>query len=108
MLLRMRQQHPVVIKALRAALADEAQPWDGWRTAGTLVAFRPLVDTPWLAEAMQRREQDAAPAAEELQQHIQGYEAPEVQGSDVSALEDARAVIDRLRWATERIAEPQE
>src|SRR3954447_262958 len=48
MLLRMRQQHPVVIKALRGALEDRSQPWEGWRTAGTLVAFRPLVGTPWM------------------------------------------------------------
>src|SRR3954454_7987497 len=48
MLLRMRQQHPVVVTALRQALADEQQPWEGWRTAGTLIAFRPLSDTPWM------------------------------------------------------------
>ena len=42
MQLRMRQQHPVVVRALRAALEPHAQPWDSGRTAGTLVAFRPL------------------------------------------------------------------
>src|SRR4051794_32119758 len=108
MLLRMRQQHPVVIKALRAALADERQPWEGWRTAGTLVAFRPLVATPWMEEAIGRREQEAAAAAEELQQRINSYEAPEIQGDDVYDLEDARAVIDRLKWATERIEDLEE
>src|SRR5215212_1785314 len=46
MLLRMRQQHPVVVRALRAALDTAPQPWEGWRTAGTLVAFRPLAPTP--------------------------------------------------------------
>ena len=46
MLLRMRQQHPVVVRALRQALEDEPQPWDGWRTAGTLVVFRPLEPDP--------------------------------------------------------------
>ena len=46
MLLRMRQQHPVVVRALRAALAEEPQAWDGWRTAGTMVAFRPLAPDP--------------------------------------------------------------
>src|SRR6478752_6860954 len=42
MLLRMRQQHPVVVRALKAAIEPEVQPWEGWRTAGTLVIFRPL------------------------------------------------------------------
>ena len=46
MLMRMRQQHPVVVRALRQALETEPQPWDGWRTAGTLVAFRPLESDP--------------------------------------------------------------
>ena len=41
MLLRMRQQHPVVVRALKQALEPVAQPWEGWRTAGTLVVFRP-------------------------------------------------------------------
>ncbi|MEA2293123.1 MAG: phosphoserine phosphatase RsbU/P [Solirubrobacteraceae bacterium] len=108
MLMRMRQQHPVVITALRQALADERQPWEGWRTAGTLIAFRPLVPTPWMEDAMARREADAAAAEEELQSRIQMYEAPDVQGTDVYDLEDARAVIDRLKWATERIEDLEE
>src|SRR5919199_629438 len=69
MLLRMRQQHPVVIRALRAALAEEPQPWDGWRTAGTLVAFRPLEPTPWMEEELAAREarrQAADAEAEEM------------------------------------------
>jgi PAS domain S-box-containing protein len=108
MLLRMRQQHPVVITALRQALADQQQPWEGWRTAGTLIAFRPLGPTPWMEAAMARREAEAAAAEEELQSRIQMYESPEVQGTDVYDLEDARAVIDRLKWATERIEDLEE
>src|SRR4051794_38932480 len=34
MLLRMRQQPPVVVRALSKALESEPQPWEGWRTAG--------------------------------------------------------------------------
>src|SRR5690349_17695900 len=108
MLMRMRQQHPVVMTALRGALADVQQPWEGWRTAGTLIAFRPLEPTPWMDAAMVRREQEAAQAEEELQSRIQMYEAPVVQGTDVYDLEDARAVIDRLKWATERIEDLEE
>ena len=52
MLMRMRQQHPVVVRALRQALEAEPQPWDGWRTAGTLVAFRPTQPTPWVEEEL--------------------------------------------------------
>src|ERR1700754_2034116 len=48
MLLRMRQQHPVVVRALKQALEPVAQPWEGWRTAGTLVVFKPLAATPWV------------------------------------------------------------
>ena len=48
MLLRMRQQHPVVVRALARPCEHEAQPWEGWRTAGTLVVFRPLSATPWV------------------------------------------------------------
>src|SRR3954462_8615267 len=62
MLMRMRQQHPVVVRALRQSLETEPQPWDGWRTAGTLVAFRPTQPTPWVEEALAARE--AARAAE--------------------------------------------
>ncbi len=51
-LARLRGRHPVVIGALRAALAEEPQAWDpAWRVAGTLVAFRPLGETPWAAAA---------------------------------------------------------
>ena len=60
MLLRMRQQHPVVVRALRAALEPEPQPWEGWRTAGTLVVFRPLRATPWVEAELARREAERA------------------------------------------------
>ena len=43
--------------ALRAALETEPQQWDGWRTAGTMVAFRPLAGDPWWPTA--RRPQAA-------------------------------------------------
>lgn len=108
MLLRMRQQHPVVVRALRSALEASAQPWDGVRTAGTLVAFRPLEPTPWMDQAWERRQAEHAEAEAELQSRIEMLEAPEVQGTDVYDLDDARAVIDRLRWATERIEELEE
>src|SRR5215217_1845968 len=65
MLMRMRQQHPVVVRALRQSLETEPQPWDGWRTAGTLVAFRPTQPTPWVEDALAARE--AARAAEDIE-----------------------------------------
>src|SRR4051794_13207493 len=34
MLLRMRQQPPVVVRALQHGIEPEPQPWEGWRTAG--------------------------------------------------------------------------
>jgi chromosome segregation ATPase len=108
MLLRMRQQHPVVVRALRGALESATQSWDGVRTAGTLVAFRPLEPTPWMDVAMERREAEQAEAEAELQSRIEALEAPSVSGTDVYDLDDARAVIDRLRWATERIEELEE
>jgi PAS domain S-box-containing protein len=46
MLMRMRQQHPVVVRALRAGIERDAQPWDGGRTAGTFVVFRAPPPTP--------------------------------------------------------------
>src|SRR4051795_1189570 len=55
MLLRMRQQHPVVVRALRQAIEPSVQPWEG-RTAGTLVIFRPLAATPWVEAELARRE----------------------------------------------------
>jgi len=108
MLLRMRQQHPVVIRALRGALEAVPRPWDDARTAGTLVAFRALEPTPWLDAAMARREEEEAAEQEaELRLRSEALEAP-VQGSDLHALDGARAVIERLHWATGRIEELEE
>src|SRR3712207_6667610 len=55
MLLRMRQQHPVVVRAFANALVDGPQPWEGARTAATLVAFRPTAPTPWVEEELEER-----------------------------------------------------
>src|SRR6201991_5163150 len=68
MLLRMRQQHPVVVRALRAALDTEPQAWDGWRAAGTMVAFRPLAPTPWVERELAKREEDRARADAEREE----------------------------------------
>src|ERR1700759_2449310 len=64
MLLRMRQQHPVVVRALRQAIEPNPQPWEGWRTAGTLIVFTPLAATPWVEQELARRqaEREAADA----------------------------------------------
>src|SRR5215211_7763901 len=48
----------------RFAIESEPQPWEGWRTAGTLVVFRPTEPTPWVQEELEARdfaraEQDA-------------------------------------------------
>jgi hypothetical protein len=83
MLLRMRQQHPVVVRALRSALEPGAQPWDGVRTAGTLVAFRALEPTPWMDDAVARRQKEQEEAEAELQSRIEALEAPSVSGTDV-------------------------
>src|SRR5204863_426793 len=56
MLTRMRQQHPVVVRALRAALEPQPPLWEGWRTAGTLVVFRPLQPTPWIEAELAGRQ----------------------------------------------------
>src|SRR5215216_72569 len=102
MLLRMRQQHPVVVRALRQAIESEPQPWEGWRTAGTLVVFRPTEPTPWVEEELAARdaartEQDAD--VEDRLTHLD----PGVHGSSVRDLDDAAAVVARLLSALERI-----
>src|SRR5215217_9247631 len=56
MLLRMRQQHPIVIRALSEAIQPVPQPWSGGRTAGTLVAFRPTGPTPWVKAELAARQ----------------------------------------------------
>src|SRR6478736_7834205 len=62
MLLRMRQQHPVVVRALKQAIEEEPAAWEGWRTAGTLVVFRPLAPTPWIEAELAAREAARAAA----------------------------------------------
>src|SRR3954469_16144723 len=101
MLMRMRQQHPVVVRALRAALETEPQPWDGWRTAGTLVAFRPIEATPWVDEELAARE--ARRAAADLEAEEMMDPDPGIQGDSIADLDDAAAVVARLLSALERI-----
>src|SRR5918993_4366591 len=74
MLLRMRQQHPVVVRALRQALEPQAQPWEGWRTAGTLVVFRPLSATPWVEAQLARREAERAAADAETEERLTNHD----------------------------------
>src|ERR687894_1354266 len=70
MLLRMRQQHPVVVRALRQAIEDDPQPWEGWRTAGTLVVFRPTQPTPWVQEELAAREAARAEVDAEVEERL--------------------------------------
>src|SRR5215218_4317469 len=104
MLLRMRQQHPVVVRALRAALDAEPQTWDGWRTAGTMVAFRPLAPTPWVESELVRRSEERARADAEREEAITNPD-PGVHGESIDDLDDAAAVVARLLSALERIDE---
>src|SRR5215213_5108316 len=102
MLLRMRQQHPVVVRALGKAIEAEPQPWEGWRTAGTLVVFRPTAPTPWIAEALAAREAARAEQDADVEDRLTSHD-PGVQGSSVRDLDDAAAVVARLLSAMERI-----
>src|SRR4051812_16434330 len=57
LMLRPTREHPpVVVGALPPAVAPEPQPWEGGRTAGTLVVVRPLQATPWIGAELTRRE----------------------------------------------------
>src|SRR3954447_11627988 len=103
MLARMRQQHPVVVRALRAGIEPEAQPWEGWRTAGTLVVLRPVQPTPWVEAELTRREAERAAADAEAEERLTNFD-PGVQG-DFRDLDDAAAVVARLLSAVERIDE---
>src|SRR5687767_9064757 len=85
MLLRMRQQHPVVVRALRAALDAQPQNWDGWRTAGTMVAFRPLAPTPWVEQELARREEDRARQDAEREDALTNHD-PGVHGESIGDL----------------------
>jgi predicted nucleic acid-binding Zn-ribbon protein len=104
MLLRMRQQHPVVVRALHQALEPEPQPWEGWRTAGTLVVFRPLAATPWVQAELEAREAARAEADAEVEERLTTLD-PGIQGNSVADLDDAAAVVARLLSAVERIDE---
>src|SRR4051795_7087848 len=100
MLLRMRQQHPVVVRAVKQALETTPQPWEG-RTAGTLVIFKPLVATPWDEAELGRREAERAAADAEAEERLTNLD-PGIQGG-VNDLDDAAAVVARLLSAMERI-----
>src|SRR5215213_3011308 len=102
MLLRMRQQHPVVVRALRQAIESEPQPWEGWRTAGTLVVFRPTQPTPWVEDELAAREAARAEQDADVEERLTTID-PGVQGSSVRDLDDAAAVVARLLSAMERI-----
>jgi PAS domain S-box-containing protein len=102
MLLRMRQQHPVVVRALGKAIESEPQPWEGWRTAGTLVVFRPLEPTPWVQAELEAREAARAEQDADVEDRLSNHD-PGVQGSTVRDLDDAAAVVARLLSAMERI-----
>src|ERR671933_1339231 len=102
MLMRMRQQHPVVVRALRQAIEAEAAPWEGWRTAGTLVVFRPLAPTPWIEAELAAREAARAEADAEVEERLTNPD-PGIHGNSVNDLDDAAAVVARLLSALERI-----
>src|SRR3954452_16269319 len=101
MLARMRQQHPVVVRALRAGIEPEAQPWEAWRTAGTLVVLRPVQPTPWVEAELARREAERAATDAEAEERLTNFD-PGIQGS-VTDLDDAAAVVARMLSALERI-----
>src|SRR3954470_572620 len=69
MLLRMRQQHPVVVRALKQALEPIAAPVEG-RTAGTVVVSKPLSATPWIESELARREAERAAADAEAEERL--------------------------------------
>src|SRR3954471_11891726 len=102
MLLRMRQQHPVVVRALKQALEPIAAPFEG-RTAGTLVVFKPLSATPWIESELARREAERAAADAEAEERLTNTD-PGIQGG-FNDLDDAAAVVARLLSAMERIDE---
>lgn len=104
MLKRIRQQHPVVVRALGAASDDEAHPWEQWRTAGTMVVLRPLTPTPWVQAALAARAQAREEADAELEERLTETD-PGIQGESIYELEDAAAVVARLLDAFQRIEE---
>jgi PAS domain S-box-containing protein len=102
MLPRLRRHHPVVTRALQAALDDHPQGWDGWRTAGTFVVLRPTEPTPWVEEALRTREEERAREAALAEASLTDPD-PGIHGESISELEDAAAVVARLISAMERI-----
>ena len=92
MLLRMRQQHPVVVRALRQAIEAEPQPWEGWRTAGTLVVFRPPARRRGSRRSSPPREAARAEQDADVEDRLTNPD-PGVQGSSVADLDDAAAVV---------------
>ncbi|CAA9516937.1 MAG: hypothetical protein AVDCRST_MAG30-2816, partial [uncultured Solirubrobacteraceae bacterium] len=99
---RLRTQHPVVIRALRAALADEALSWDpAWRASGTLVVFRARCETPWVDAERERREREAA----EAEAALAPGEAPVPRGAAeaIAGYADAGQIIERLLGAVHRL-----
>src|SRR5215217_2324994 len=102
MLLRMRQQHPIVIRALSEAIQPVAQTWDGGRTAGTLVAFRPTGPTPWVKTELAARQAAREAADADLEDRILDQD-PGVQGESLNDLEDAQAIVERVLDAFGRL-----
>ncbi len=102
MLTRMRQQHPVVIQALARAIEDEPAPWEGRRTAGTLVVLRPLAPTPWVEAELAARAAVRAEDETEVEARVTDHH-PGIRGENVNSLDDAAAVVARLLSALERI-----
>src|SRR3954454_14268373 len=92
MLTRMRQQHPVVVRALRAALEPQPPLWEGWRTAGTLVVFRPLEPTPWIEAEVVAREGPGLEASAETEDRLNTAD-PGIKSNSVADLDDAAAVV---------------
>ena len=90
-------------RAARPRSSPTAQPWEGWRTAGTLVVFRPLSATPWIEEELARREAERELADAAAEERLTNPD-PGVQGS-FADLDDAAAVVARLLSAMERIDE---
>src|SRR3954463_11591481 len=101
MLLRMRQQHPVVVRALRQAIEPVVQRWEGWRTAGTLIVFTPLSSTPWVDEELARRAAEREAADQETEEMRDPD--PGCSGHSIPPPDDAPAVAARLLSALERI-----
>ena len=91
-------------RAARRAGARSRSRWEGWRTAGTLVAFRPLAPTPWVDEELTRREAERAEKDAEVEERLTDPD-PGVRGETIHELDDAAAVVARLLSALERIDE---